>query len=195
MSYSVPRSVLEALRQRPARPVLFYAGSFNPPHAGHVEAVKGAAQKVQELGHLEPPIVLVAPKSDERLRKKMDDYGESFMFPWLERVKLFQELWKQLGHGELHFDSGWRHFRGEALQIRMETDRAFGALGAKVFRVMGSDRVQDHGLEDDPWVLSTPRYQQLSSSQIRQLLGDPDALDALVGPTVAEAYMQSVETL
>ena len=54
----------------------------------------------------------------------------------------------------------------------------------------------DHGLEDDPMVLSTPRC-ELSSSHIRQLLVDDafDALDALVGPKVAEAYMQSFATL
>ena len=199
--YSVPRSVLDAFRQRP-RPVLYYAGSFNPPHPGHLQAIKGAAQQLQEMGLLDP-ILVVAPKSDERLKQKMGKYGETLMFPWLERVKLFQQLWRDLNLeadlrdlGDLHFDSSWRHFRGEATQIRRDTDRAFGALGCQVFRVMGEDRVVDQGLEDDPMVLSTPRC-ELSSSHIRQLLVDDafDALDALVGPKVAEAYMQSFATL
>ena len=213
MSYSVPRSVLDAFRQRPG-PVLYYAVSLNPPHPGHLQAIRGAAQQLQQMGLNDDPILVVAPKSDERLKQKMRTYGETLMFPWLERVKLFQQLWRDnleslesleadlapLGlEGDLaplHFDSSWRHFRGDARQIRRDTDRAFGALGCQVFRVMGEDRVVDHGLEDDPMVLSTPRC-ELSSSHIRQLLVDGafDALDALVGPKVAEAYMQSFATL
>ena len=61
--------------------------------------------------------------------------------------------------------------------------------------------MRDHGLEDDPWVLSTPRS-KLSSTGIRKLLalGDGDGesadeLNALVGPKVARVYMQSFATL
>ncbi|CAJ1332910.1 unnamed protein product [Effrenium voratum] len=200
MAYAVPRPVVEAFRKCPG-PVLYLAGSFNPPHAGHLEALKSAAWQLRQRGHVEPPILVVAPKSDERLKKKMEGYGDTFMFPWSERVKLFQKL-IQLEHcGEVHFDEAWRHFRGEATQIRRDTDRAFGALGCQIFRVMGEDRVRDHGLEDDPWVLSTPRS-KLSSTGIRKLLalGDGDGesadeLNALVGPKVARVYMQSFATL
>ena len=190
MSYVVPRSVLDVL-QRPGVPVLYFAGSFNPPHAGHLEAMSTAAQQVTEK-----PIFIVAPKSDERLREKMD-LCKSFMFPWSERVQLFQKLLELQGHHwEVHFDSYWRHFTGTASQIRRETDAAFGALNCQVFRVLGEDRVEAHGLEDDPMVLATPRKFHLSSTQIRRLLvEEPHALDALVGTKLARAYMQSFAKL
>ena len=35
---------------------------------------------------------------------------------------------------------------------------------------MGEDRVKDHGLEDDPFVLPSVRANSMSSTEIRRLL-------------------------
>ena len=63
--------------------------------------------------------------------------SNSFLFPYTERVKMLKAL---LCRAELcvHIDEGWRHFEGEALEIRTATDKAFGAIGAKVYRAARS---------------------------------------------------------
>ncbi|CAK9028997.1 unnamed protein product [Durusdinium trenchii] len=168
MSYTVPPALLELLARRSRSPVLYFAGSFNPAHAGHLEAINEAKRQVAKK-HREAPIVLVAPKSDERLAEKMKAAG-SFLFPYAERVKLFQSLLRCNGAHDVVFDGHWRHFTGDAREIRVATDRAFEALGCEVFRVMGEDRVKDHGLEDDPFVLPSVRANSMSSTEIRRLL-------------------------
>ena len=135
---------------------------------------------------------VVAPKSDARLRQKMQVQG-SFLFSWAQRVELFQLLLEEEGMAAC-FDDGFRNFTGSAMTIRVQTDRAFAAMGARVFRVMGEDRVRDHGVEDDPLVLSTPRG-SLSSTEIRQrLVHDADSLVELVGHQMAQHYRRCFET-
>eukprot|EP00913_Durusdinium_trenchii_P022584 g21209.t3 len=88
-----------------------------------VNAINEAKRQVAKK-HREAPIVLVAPKSDERLAEKMKAAG-SFLFPYAERVKLFQSLLRCNGAHDVVFDGHWRHFTGDAREIRVATDRAF----------------------------------------------------------------------
>lgn len=57
----------------------------------------------------------------------------SFLFPWTERVKMLQALLCR-AQLQVHIDPAWRHFQGEALEIRRATDAAYGAIGAQVYR-------------------------------------------------------------
>ena len=59
---------------------------------------------------------------DERLKQKMGKYGETLMFPWLERVKLFQQLWRDL------------NLEGDLRDLRDLRDLHFGQLLAALPR-------------------------------------------------------------
>ena len=77
--------------------MLFYCGSFNPPHLGHMDTIAQSCNLLKSI-YDEYPILLISMKSDERLSCKLqtknDDQNEHVIHFNLEQRKmLFRQVW------------------------------------------------------------------------------------------------------
>ena len=188
--YVPPRGIVELLQESNPRVLLHVAGSFNPPHPGHMSCIATAINGLRQDKGIAVQAVAVALKSDARLREKPYGKESQLHFSFSQRKCLFRKL-ASLIHGDggviadarLFFDDFWGNFQGDSRVIRSEIDRFYGSMGVRVFRAMGEDQAQRLRLSHDDTVISVPRPSGgLSSTVIRThlLSGTPEALGAVM---------------
>eukprot|EP01083_Nonionella_stella_P044161 119014_1 len=143
--------------------IVYFAGSFNPVHKGHIAIIEKGCHLIAKKHHLFPKVV-VAIKSDERLTVKMKKVAQpSFIINYEERKSLVKLLWEEMYSNNamlknnLYFDDNFRHF-GDATHIRMTTELYYASKGVQVFRLLGEDSVQKYNLQNDSTVITAIRY-------------------------------------
>lgn len=131
------------LRQHGINRILFYPGSFNPPHKGHVQLLRHAFENAGEDLHIAGGVIL--PIDDERLQNKMRAKQYGFVLKKAQRIELLEKsgmpgntFWV-FGFSE----KDWTSFQAALIQVCSKAK-----LDVKLVMLAGPDGVKIEGAPD-----------------------------------------------
>lgn len=183
--------------------VLVYGGSFNPPHAGHVAAVKESIGLLEREGYTVAKVV-VSPTPDKLLRAKLGDE----LYPLDKRTELTAITFK--GMPKVEVNSGPAK-EAEATEGKIRRTQLADYVGrhhenATIVNVTGEDAAVgsppgtpslykgDKGTAHEHYnYLTVARIGGYSSTAIRTALAHGTSLPAGAMSKEAESYLRAMK--